>query len=113
MKQFEIFLNGYKVGDFNSTNYEFPSIQGNFVRQKIPDESLQSQLDDWVNFCIQAEEIAKEYDYSYEYDDFWLEHEDEHLYLIDEAQWTAKAPDKEPFSITIPIFYSENEINFR
>lgn len=112
MKQFEIFLNGYKVGDFNSTSYEFPSIQGNFVRQKIPDESLQAQLEDWIKFCIEAEEVGKEYDYSIEYDEFWQDHEYKHLYLIDEAQWTAKAPNEEPFTITIPLFYSENEINF-
>ncbi|MFW2177251.1 MULTISPECIES: hypothetical protein [unclassified Moraxella] len=113
MKQFEIFLNGYKVGDYTQTVYDFPSTIGNFQRQPLPNAELETLLNAYIKFCLEAETIGSNCDYGEAWDDYFFAHENEHLYLIDKAKWQAKPPNKEPFDITVPIFYSENEIMFR
>lgn len=112
-KRFEIYLNGFHMGNFVSTAYHFPNILGNFTRLPIPDQHLESLLDAYIAYSIKAYQIGEADDFGDEWEDFMYAHEEEHLYLIDKAKWQAKNENGEMLDITIPMFDSENMIHFR
>lgn len=112
-KKLEIYLNGFHMGNFVSTNYEFPSVAGNFTRLPIPDQHLESLIDAYIAYSIKSYEIGEPEEFGEAWEEFMFAHENEHLYLINEAKWQAKNEMGEMFEITIPVFDSENIIHFR
>ena len=113
MEKSEIFFGAIKVGDFIFDETDFPNIFGTIERSEIIDPVLKQKLMDYIAFWIEVEKIGTDDDFG----DCWLtyieQHEIEHLDLIDSDQWRLIKPDGVIFSITAPVFHTENQISFR